>query len=372
MRPDTGEARETFIKAGRHRMHAYGQPGFEREADTRVTVSCRDTDGALVAETEFTLCFRAPEVEIRPLRHGRLRGLIWGPADDSPGQGVVFTLGGSGGGVDISTAPLLASLGYRVISLAYFAYEDLPKQLHDIPLEYFTEGFAWARQTYDVERVAILGASRGGELVLLLGATYPDAICGVVAQIPMHVIMGGYSDEGKPAASWTLNERRLPFVPIDDDALETPEDPEEEVAWTAVSDRFLKDPALTRGAEIEVEGIRCPLLLVSGEDDAMWDSPWGADRVLDRLRAKGSPIPVQHLKLRDTGHLLGMPNRVMSLLGPIVHPQLPIKLSVGGRAAGTAREAWRHWATLTGFLETCFSGFLPRDFARRRRVGVAE
>lgn len=366
MRPDTGEDRDTFLKAARHASHAVGMPGFGEEDHVPVEVTLSDADSTELAQITFPLQLRSPEVAIRPLRQGSLRGLVWGPVDDTPGRGVIFTFSGSNGGVDRSVAPLLASLGYRVISLGFFAYEDLPAQLHDIPLEYFAEGFAWARETYGVERVGIFGGSRGGELVLLLGATYPDEVCGVVAVAPMHVVMGGYSDDGTPAGSWTVGGEPVPFVAIDDGALEPPEDPGQEVAWTEVSDRFLKDTELTRGTEIKVEDIRCPLLLVSGEDDAMWDSPWGADRVMDRLRARGSTIPAQHLCLRDTGHLNILPNRVTSLLGPFVHPLVPLKLSVGGTPAGTAREAWRHWQTLTGFFESCFGGGAPVDFRSAR------
>jgi pimeloyl-ACP methyl ester carboxylesterase len=365
MRPDVDEEPDAFKARARHPMHGSGRPGFDDEPSTPVTLTCRRGDGMVLATTRFTLWFRKPGVEIMALREGRLRGLVWGPLGNDPGRGVIFVFTGSNGGVDKGYAPLLASLGYRVVSLAFFNYEDRPKFLVDIDLEYFAEAFAWARRTFGVERVLIKGGSRGGELVLLLGATYPEQLCGIVSDIPMHVMLGGVDDQGRECAAWTLGGERLPYVTqADGTAMPLPEDTEAVIAWRDLSDPMIKDPRLTAGREIAVEKIACPLLLVSGEDDQMWDSAWGADRVVDRLRAHGSQIPFQHLCLRDTGHWLGVPNRVTSLLGPILHPVIPRRFALGGTPVGTAREGRRHWDTLTGFLDRCFCA-AGQDFAQR-------
>lgn len=46
--------------------------------------------------------------------------------------------GGIGGLVEFR-ASLLAAHGFAVLALAYFAYEDLPKLLQEVNLEYFEE-----------------------------------------------------------------------------------------------------------------------------------------------------------------------------------------------------------------------------------------
>lgn len=46
--------------------------------------------------------------------------------------------GGIGGLVEFR-ASLLAAHGFAVLALAYFAYEDLPKQMQEVDLEYFEE-----------------------------------------------------------------------------------------------------------------------------------------------------------------------------------------------------------------------------------------
>ncbi len=357
MRPDIEEDADTFKSQARHPLHAFGRPGFDDEPQTAVTLRCRSATGAMLAEQSFSLWFRRPGIDARPLEVGRLRGRVWGPPGDDPGRGVIFVFTGSDGGVDKGYSPLLASLGYRVVGLAVFNYEDRPKALAGIDLEYFADAFAWARRTFGVTKVVIKGGSRGGELVLLLGATYPEQIGGIVADIPMHVVSAGIDEQGRSVGAWTLRGQEVPFATsAATNPLVAADDPDSIIVWRDVSDSVVKDAGLTDGTEIAVERIGCPLLLVSGEDDQIWDSAWGSDRVVDRLRAHGSPIRYQHLCLRDTGHWLGVPNRVTSLLGPIVHPMIHRRFALGGTPAGTAREAWRHWDTLVSFLETCCAG----------------
>ena len=75
--------------------------------------------------------------------------------------------------------------GYTTFALAYFGVEGLPRELVKIPLEYFKKGFDWLRtqDTVDGRRLGVVGGSKGGELALLLGATFPE-IKVVVARAP--------------------------------------------------------------------------------------------------------------------------------------------------------------------------------------------
>lgn len=57
---------------------------------------------------------------------------------DGPFPGIIDLFGGIGGLVEFR-ASLLAAHGFAVLALAYFAYEDLPKPLLEVDLEYFEE-----------------------------------------------------------------------------------------------------------------------------------------------------------------------------------------------------------------------------------------
>lgn len=78
----------------------------------------------------------------------------------------LIVLSGSDGG--IASAAMygepLAALRYVVLAMAYFAMDGLPRDLVQIPLEYFKRAVDWlqAHPAVDVERIGMLGHSRGG------------------------------------------------------------------------------------------------------------------------------------------------------------------------------------------------------------------
>lgn len=57
---------------------------------------------------------------------------------EGPFPGIIDLFGGIGGLIEFR-ASLLAARGFAVLALAYIAYEDLPKYLMEVDLEYFEE-----------------------------------------------------------------------------------------------------------------------------------------------------------------------------------------------------------------------------------------
>ena len=149
-------------------------------------------DGVVVAQASLLRHPVAPDVEVTPVRENGLVGMFYRPASDQPLPAMVV-MGGSGGGLlgPDSYPGGLASQGYAVLALAYFGIEGRPAQLHLQPLGYFRTALDWlgAHPAVDETRIGVFGSSRGGELVLLLGATYPR-IAAVVAHVPSHVLWG--------------------------------------------------------------------------------------------------------------------------------------------------------------------------------------
>lgn len=84
---------------------------------------------------------------------------------------------------------ILARNGFAAIAVAYFAMERLPKELDQIPLEYFQNVLAYVRshRSLNPDRMGIAGNSKGAELALLLASQDP-AIRAVVAFAPSSVV----------------------------------------------------------------------------------------------------------------------------------------------------------------------------------------
>jgi dienelactone hydrolase len=254
-----------------------------------------EADGRVIATQTITRRATAGNVRIVPVR---ARGLV-GTALYPPGAGphpAMIVVPGSAGGIPGpgGFAGGLASRGYVVLALAYFNAEGLPPVLQNIPLEYFATAVEWLKSQPSVDgtRVGLLGTSRGGELALLLGATYPEAFRVIVANVPSNVVWPGLSNDSEVPA-WTLNGKPLPAVPGRFSAADL---------TIAGRERFMKrlrNPADVARAEIAVERIGAPVLMFSGKDDQLWPSDLFAARVVERLKARQFKHPVEHYSYDD-------------------------------------------------------------------------
>src|SRR5580704_6452560 len=142
---------------------------------------------ALLASAHMEQIPVAEGVERVTLHEGALRGVLFLP----PGKDrhpAVLVLGGSEGGMPTRRAAWLASHGFAALALAYFRYDDLPKELAGIPLEYFGQALSWMTHRPEIlgDRIGVMGVSRGAELALQLGSMYPR-IKAVVAYVPANV-----------------------------------------------------------------------------------------------------------------------------------------------------------------------------------------
>src|SRR5262249_20676260 len=149
--------------------------------------------------------------------------------------------------------------------------------------------------------LAVWGESRGGELALLVGATFPE-INAVIAWQPSGVIFWalGEAEPGdtRPRAAWTFRGQPLPYLQEQNSSMgeEPVAQPGSPVAFTPYYLSHLRDARAIERAAIPVENIRGPVLLVSGTDDQMWPSAELGDIAIRRLEAHRHPYPFRHLK----------------------------------------------------------------------------
>jgi len=279
-----------------------------------------EQDGAVVATDTVLRRAVAPDVRRRPVRESGLFGALYQPPGDGP-RPAVLVLGGSDGGLPPATAAPggLASRGYVVLSLAYFGVIGLPRELRDIPLEYFKRALDWlaAQPFVDSTRIAVMGVSRGAEAALLIGSTYPQ-VHAVIASMPSNVVVGSCCSD-RFADAWTLNGRPV------------------------------------RRAEILVENIHGPVLLLSGRDDGVWPSAKSAESIVRRLKNHHFAYPVTNVSFPDAGHSLIRPHSSTMELNSRVHPLTGRIVHAGGTPLGTglAREA--AWIGVLDFL-SAFAG----------------
>jgi len=306
-----------------------------------------EVGGQVVATRTITRRAVAADVRVEPVRE---RGLV-GTAYYPPGAGphpAIIVLPGSQGGLPLPAnhAGGLASRGYVVLGLAYFNAEGLPPLLQNVPLEYFATAVEWlrAQPSVDVARIGLMGTSRGGELALLLGATYPSLFRVVVANVPSSVVWPGLSDDSETPA-WTWKGKPVASMP----SHFTPAD-----RRLSGRERFLKrlqDRAAVARAEIAVEQIGGPVLMFSGKDDQLWPSDVFAARIVERLKGHRFKHPVEHYSYEDAGHQIARPYVPTSDVREVrIHPVSKRPNMMGGTPEGQARANEQSWERLLTFL----------------------
>lgn len=291
-----------------------------------------------------------PLVTRVPVNHPVLRGELFLPPGKGPFPGVVVW-GGSEGGIKSSRfrAAVLAKHGFASLALAYFDkdvppdFPDLPKQLLEIPLEYFETAIGWMKERKEVrgDRLALMGGSRGGELALLLGTMFPH-VKAVVAYAPSHVIWSAPPDVDGTRPAWTYRGKAVPFLvrPL---TLEQRNKLKEKnpAAERPVFEHYLKDMEAAGKATIPVEKIAGPILMITGRNDQLCPSAGMADEVMKRLDAKKHPFysDSAHFGYEGCGHAIGLP-----LGQPGSTPEF------GGTPKANSYAAWDSWPKVVKFL----------------------
>ena len=350
--------RTAFMAQGRSYMHMVGQPGGDKLQPRLHTLRVREGSRVL-AEGSFSQTRLGPGVRVQELSEGPLRGLAFHPAPGAaPARGAVLSLAGSGGGVENSWAPLLASHGIPVLSAATFAWPGRPELMQHIDLAYFEQAALWMRQHFGVQQIAVQGGSRGGELTLVLASYRPDLFCGGVAMVPFHNVVAGFDHlrNVHEQPSWVLNGQPLPYADVrltldGPDAAHTPD-------GLAVAPDYLRDAASDEAdarCGIPVERCSGRLLLLSGREDAMWPSAYGGDRVIDRLRRHGLAHRAEHLAFENVGHYLVAPGQPTAMCASLYHPLAKITLACGGQPRATAEAGRVAWDRMLRFYGELFA-----------------
>jgi dienelactone hydrolase len=264
------------------------------------------------------------------IRYGDLRATLFSPPgkDRRPG---VLVLGGSEGGLPSRRAAWLASHGFAALAVAYFRFDDLPKELAGIPLEYFGRALTWMANRPEIaaDRIAVMGISRGAELALQLGSMFPR-IKPVVAYSPANVRYPACCGFTAVPYAWAWNGNGLAFRPLRPGATQM---------------------EMVMKSEIEVERTQGPILLISGDADHVWDSKSMADSIVARLKRHAFVYNVEHLNYAHAGHGAGRPEIVPAWRGAVRNPTSGRDVEVGGTPQGNAESSLDAIGKVIDFLQ---------------------
>lgn len=318
---------------------------------------------AIAATTEEGFATRSVRrVWGRDLRTERITGQGWilqcyrpaGAVGRLPG--VVVLPGTMVGRSAAATTALFASHGYAAATLYYTQQPGLPDAFARIAVEDIAAALAAfkALPHVDSDAVAVHAGSVGVQTALATLIETGMRVHAVVAVAPSHVVFQALRTDGPPhkMSALTHGGEDLPYVPVRAERLL----PQLARNWlrhkmsrgpTSISlatksayDAGLSDKSAVSAAELRVEEIDCPMLVIAGEDDKCYPAAMMARAIVDRREAAGNPYAAQD-ELRiyaDVGHFIrppAIPTTVDRSSG----------LISGGSPAATAsaqRDAWTH------------------------------
>lgn len=314
---------------------------------------------ALIVMAGAALWFFAPgppEIRVDEPGEGGIRVTINDrPANFFVGSGggprpAIIMLGGSEGGLregQNAIARELAAEGFSVLYAGYYRTSEANKSFNMVPLETFDAALSWlqARDDVDGDRISIMGASKGGEGALLYASRNPS-IRAVIGIVPSNVVWQGFDwtsmDMSQFSSSWSVDGEPLPYVPY---VL-----PEWHEWFTGggvgqMYSNSLDQASSYPDAFIRIENIDGPVLLMCGEDDALWPSCRMSRALAERAEAAGKDN-VEVAAYAKGGHMIfGRP------LEPD-HERFEELAAMGGTPAGNNAARQDSVSRIVAFLTT--------------------
>jgi dienelactone hydrolase len=230
-----------------------------------------------------------------PENHGKVQSVLF--VGEGENQPLVVGFGGSEGGNAWASdrwKPIREKFiknGYAFLAIGYFGTKDVPEKCDRISIDAVHQAIIEATKNPKVlvNRIAVIGGSKGTELVLLLASYYSDIDC-VVALAPGNCAFPALTF-GASTSAWTYQNKEVPFVPL---------------SWAAVPSILTRDlrsafeimrenKEAVEKALIKVENINGPILLVSAKKDEMWPSTEMSNEIMERLKAKQFKYPYEHI-----------------------------------------------------------------------------
>jgi len=262
--------------------------------------------GAALAVLLGVLALRAPSLSDR---HGQLDTHLF--LSEGNQQPLLVAFGGGSGGNDWERRYLkpqrdsLLARGFALLAIGYFKTETSPGALDRISLNAIADtifSIAQRHPQLDTSRIILMGSSKGAELVLNLASRFPK-FKGVVALAPAHVSFPALTIAAN-TSSWQYNGAEVPYVPAPFETIV----PAIKGDLYAAFSMMLENTAAVERAEIEVEKINGPVLLLSGKADDQWPATEMSDQIMQRLARHhfthryrhlafegGHAVPLQHM-----------------------------------------------------------------------------
>lgn len=279
--------------------------------------------------------FSDPGTQRVQIREGRVRGALFLPPGEGPFPGIIDLFGGIGGLVEFR-ASLLAAHGFAVLALAYFAYEDLPKHLADVDLEYFEEAANLLLAHPKIRKlgIGVISVSKGAEFALAMACFLRQVVAIVCINGPNAV------------CDFPLRYRDLVMTPIQSFL----ERIQIDVLGAVRLRHFRGNPRDKRNQQsvYPIEKAQGQILFIVGENDESINSKEYAEQALDQLQSHGRNNG-RMLVYPGAGHLIEPPYMPLCYASWSSH-YFSVPLLWGGDPVAHAAAQEHAWGEIQKFF----------------------
>lgn len=289
-----------------------------------------------IVEGVVLRCCSAPGVTRHEVKHGSVRGTIFKPPGKGPFKGVIDVYGSAGGIVE-SRAALLASHGFIAFTLPHHRYRDLPKELHDVSIEYFIEAIDYFSSLDAVQPgIGMIGISSGGLFAMVVSAL-STKLSGIISINSLSYI------------SFVMKKNGQQYPPIEDILI----DLQKAMPWQEddkggiLVDLSIYDER-TDHLTLNIDHSNAKFLLIAGEDDKCVNNKLATDKLMKKMYNSGKGGSIDLLLYPGAGHFIDPPYMPLTLLH--YNPIYKRPVAVGGEIVQTAAACIHSWTEILKFL----------------------
>ncbi|XP_050020577.1 peroxisomal succinyl-coenzyme A thioesterase [Alexandromys fortis] len=290
--------------------------------------------GRLLARAVHERHFMAPGVRRVPVREGRVRATLFLPPGEGPFPGIIDVYG-VGGGLLEYRASLMASHGFATLALAFYDFEDLPKDFTVVEVDYFEEAVSYMLQHPKVKGpdIGLLGLSLGADICLTMAS--------FLKNVSATVSINGSAFSGNRH----IHYQQTMIPPLGHDLRRV------KVAFSGILDivDIRNDPVggCENPSMIPIEQAKGPILFIAGQDDHCWRSELYAQIASQRLQASGKERP-QVISYPGAGHYIEPP--YFPMCPASLHKIVNRAVHWGGEVRAHSRAQIDTWKQILAFF----------------------
>ncbi|AFU68363.1 acyl-CoA thioester hydrolase/N-acetyltransferase [Psychroflexus torquis ATCC 700755] len=272
---------------------------FHFDTDLNFTISFDTGDGDRLTRTILRKSYENIEnhnITKKEIRNKMVANFYLHETDTQ--RPTLVLLPGSGGNFQHRKAGYIASKGYNVLDLKYFGAKNLPENLENVPLEYLHNAINWLKNkpAVDSSKIALMGRSKGAEYALLYASKYND-VKALVSEVGSSVT---WSSKRYIKSPWSYNGKGVPKARGGIRYLKSTGG-KAQVQLPYMLSAFEKTKRIEKSS-IKIENIKCPILLISGEDDLQWPSTMMSNRIKARAEKYKFNYEIKHYSYENAGH----------------------------------------------------------------------